>query len=447
MLDAAAHRYRKRLDLLPVQRKIAPQKSRLTNCLLLPSARAKGEAKRIDFVTYQTPDGQRATVKGAGRCGDPSCNICGPKIAHYRAKETKSHLERWFAAGGQAVYFCFTLPRTPGENPDGIYTDLMELLSAPFTGRARLATMAKVGAQVFRFTGLEVTTGVLPDGRPDMHPHLHGLMLIAHDDREAVYALWVRMMAALHRPARLRGRTMHHQAGFVMKPLTVDDDGVVVAETISQYVHKGAGWGAEMELHGEAFKLAKAEGTKSERYNVAQMVGLFNETGDLAVRGAYRDTLAFLSGKRRWNAPGRWADTLAYAVKHGVQALNDVERRDVLVEGQALRAAEKALNEPTLPFECPAADPELPEPMTAGEGLTDEEIANAELEGGIVKVSVEWQLWTWICLHRWALGACVDAVRLAPDGLAAACLELTLERLKCPDGLLDCIVDVENGEE
>jgi hypothetical protein len=38
------------------------------------------------------------------------------------------------------------------------------------------------------------------------------------------------------------------------------------------------------------------------------MVGLFNETGDLAVRGAYRDTMAFLSSKRRWNAPGRWAD-------------------------------------------------------------------------------------------------------------------------------------------
>jgi hypothetical protein len=87
-------------------------KPRLTNCLLLP-ARAKGEVKRIDFVTYQIADGPRATIKGAGRCGDSSCVICGPKIApwpHYRVKETKSHLERWFAAGGQAVYFCSRYP-------------------------------------------------------------------------------------------------------------------------------------------------------------------------------------------------------------------------------------------------------------------------------------------------------------------------------------------------
>jgi hypothetical protein len=232
-----------------------------------------------------------------------------------------------------------------------------------------------------------------------------------------------------------------------MKPLVVDENGLVVAETIAQYVHKGAGWGAELELHGEAFKIAKAEGAVSERYNVAQMVGLFNETGDLAVRGAYRDTLRFLSHKRRWNAPNRWADTLAYAVEHGVQALNWTERREVLAEGKALRAAEKALNAPTLPFDGPAGDIELPEPATAGEGLTDEEIANAEITGGVSVVAVEWQLWTWICLHRYALGACVDAVRLAPSGLAAICLARVLERLGCPDGLLDCIVDTENGEE
>jgi hypothetical protein len=91
--------------------------------------------------------------------------------------------------------------------------------------------------------------------------------------------------------------------------------------------------------------------------------------------------------------------------------------------------------------------PELPEPSTAGKDLSDEEIANAELEGGIVKVSVAWRLWTWVCLHRQALGGCVDAVRLAPDELAAASFELTLERLGCPDGLLDCIADVESGEE
>lgn len=43
-------------------------------------------------------------------------------------------------------------------------------------------------------------------------------------------------------------------------------------------------------------------------------------------------------------------------------------------------------------------------------------------------------------------GVCVDAVRLAPEVLAAARLERMLERLRCPDGPLDCIVDVENSE-
>jgi hypothetical protein len=50
--------------------------------------------------------------------------------------------------GRPSGLFLFTLPRTPGEDSEDIYTDLTEFLAAPFAGKGRSIKMAKVGAQV-----------------------------------------------------------------------------------------------------------------------------------------------------------------------------------------------------------------------------------------------------------------------------------------------------------
>lgn len=404
---------------------------------MLPSRK---ETSDVDFVVYSTDQGDQVTVKGAGRCGERSCVVCSLKIAHHRAKETTGWLEAWFAAGGSAAYWCLTVPRVKAENPDAIHADLRRMISAPFTGKARAATMARVGAEVYPFTGLEVTTGITPDGRADMHPHLHGLMLIASNTPAAMNALYSHLLRSFVRHSDDIGRPIHILHGFVFKPLTVDEVGTIVGlETLSEYVHKGAGFGVAMEIHGEAYKVGKVSG---ERYNVAQLLGLFEQTGDLEVLGAYRSMLHFMSGKRAWIKPTKWVDTLAFASAHGVAALNGQDRALVLAEGERLVAAEKEALEPRLPID--GAD----DPLTsaAGRELTDEEIANAEVEGGMTPVSVGWQLWTWICLRRGALGACVDVVRTAPVGQRAEYLCHALAALGCPDGLRDCIIDREHED-
>jgi hypothetical protein len=436
---ATSARRRLRFDMLDVQRVAAPYGDRSRSCLMLPR---RGESTDIDGVRYQTDDDIQATFKGAGRCGQRFCVICGPKIGQYRATETSSWLHEWFAAGGSGFYWCLTLPRTKGENPDRLLDDLRKLIAAPFRGRERAQLVSAVGGEVFKFEGVEVTVGLLDDGRPDMHVHLHGLVLVAASDRTDTYhRLFNALACRLFRPARLLGRTMHERHGFVLKPLGVNDDGTIVgADTLSSYIHKGAGWGVAMELHGDAYKLAKGEGA---RFNAAQLLHGFAETGDMAFRSAYTDVLRFMAGKRLWIKPTRWADTLAYVTAHGIDALNHTDRQRVLSEGATIRAADQL----TLPLVDPEHSTESPqddEPERVDCSPTDDEIANQEHDGGTVVVSFGPHLWRWICLTRGLTGAVANLIRTAPSGEVFQHVGLLLQRANCPLGLADELYDREH---
>jgi hypothetical protein len=445
-LVSSASRRRLRFDMLDVQRVSAPHGDRSRSCLMLPR---RGESTDIDGVRYKTGDEAQATFKGAGRCGQRLCVICGPKIGRYRATETTSWLHDWFAAGGTGFYWCLTLPRTKGEDPERLLADLRKLMTGPFRGREHAKVTAAVGGEVFKFEGVEVTVGLMENGRPDMHVHLHGLILVASSDRVGTYhRLFNALAVRVFRPARLLGRTMHERHGFVLKPLGVNDDGTIVgADTLGAYIHKGAGWGVAMELHGDAYKLAKGEGA---RFNAAQLLHGFAETGDVAFQSAYRDVLKFLGGKRLWIKPTRWADTLAYAKARGVDALNHADRPDVLTEGAIIRAADQ----PPLTFTThDEHDDETTEPVDGpvidggskvDRSPTDDEIANQEHDGGVVVVSFGQHLWRWICLRRGLTGAVADVIRTAPEGQVYGHVGMVLERAGCPLGLLDELIDREH---